>query len=101
MGYIDENGKWRRGRNMRTQLRQVSAVRLVGFQDAVDDLGTHTIHGVQVPYTHQQVRKVLQGKHKSERLLRVIANKRPDLFTVYFVCDDVRKWAAEHKKEEA
>lgn len=99
MGYIDDNGKWRRGRNMRTQLREVTAVRTVGLQDAVDDLGTHTVHGMQVPYTQQQVRLVLQGRHKSERLLAIIAERRPDLFTLRYVCDEVREWAAKHKKE--
>ena len=99
MGYIDETtGKWKRGRNMRTQLREVSAVRTVGFQDAVDDLGTHIVHGRAVPYTRNAVYAVLRGTQKSQKLLRIIAQKRPDLFTLRYVCEEVREWFAKQKE---
>jgi hypothetical protein len=98
MGYIDANGKYRNGRHARTQLVEVSLVRTNGFQDAVDDLGTHLMHGVQVPYSRVSVYGVLQGRIKSEKLLRRIAERRPDLFNLRYVCDEVREWAAKHKE---
>lgn len=99
MGYIDNNGKHRNGRHARTQLMEVSLVRTNGFQDAVEDLGTHRMHGVEVPYSRESVYAVLQGRMKSEKLLRRIAERRPDLFTLRYVCAEVREWAAKHKKE--
>lgn len=99
MGYIDQTtGKWKRGRNMRTQLCEVSAVRTMGFQDAVDDLGTHVVHGRAVPYTRTAVYNTLTGRQKSMKLLRIIAQKRPDLFTLRYVCEEVREWFAKQKE---
>lgn len=74
------------------QLRTVTAQRTIGFAAAVEDLGTHTICGREVPYGVCQVRKVLKGQHQSERLLITIAHKRPDLFGLWFVADAVKAW---------
>lgn len=78
--------------HMPLQLREVSTVRAVGFKDAVNDLGTHFMCGQEVPYTRAQVYKVLQGKHKSKRLLERIAERRPDLFSLRYVADEVKAW---------
>jgi len=86
-------------RHMPTLLREVSAVRTVGFQDAVDDLGTHEMHGTMVPYSKAQVYAVLQGRHVSKRLLVRIAEKRPDLFGLRFVDPAVKDFYAEWRKE--
>ena len=79
-------------KQMAKQLRTVELKRTIGFAAAVEDLGTHTIFGSEYPYTVCQVRKVLKGVHKSERLLKRIAEKRPDLFGLWFVCDEVKAW---------
>lgn len=86
-------------RQMKTQLREVSAVRCVGFGDAVRDLGTHMMCGREVEYSRAQVYKVLQGKTQSVRLMKLIAEKRPDLFGLRFVCDSVKRWYADYRKE--
>lgn len=86
-------------RHLPTLLREVSAVRTVGFQDAVDDLGTHTLCGHEVPYSKAQVYAVLQGRHRSERLVRRIAEKRPDLLDLRFVAPDVRIAAEKYRVE--
>lgn len=88
-------------RHMPTQLREVSTVRTVGFQDAVADLGTHVMCGHEVPYSKAQVYAVLQGRNRSERLLRRIREKRPDLLTLRFVAPEVRAWASAADAEEA
>lgn len=82
-----------------TQLREVSAVRTVGFCDAVADLGTHRMCGRDVPYSKSQVYAVLQGRHASRRLLERIAERRPDLFTLRFVADSVREFHAGYLAE--
>lgn len=79
-------------KHQRKQLRPVSDKRHVGFADAVADLGTHLVHGRAVPYSRQMIYGVLQGKMQSRRLLRIIANKRPDLFALRFVHPDVATW---------
>lgn len=76
-------------KQMKKQLRTVTTKRTVGFADAVKDLGTHTVCGNQVPYTTVQVRKVLKGEHKSLRLMHLIAERRPDLFGLWFVAPEV------------
>lgn len=80
-------------RHMPTQLREVSSVRTVGYQDAVADLGTHPYCGHMVPYSKAQVYAVLQGRNRSERLLRRIWEKRPELLRLRFVAPEVRAWA--------
>lgn len=74
----------------RTMLREVSTVRTVGFEDACWDLGKHMICGVMVPYSRTMVYQVLTGRAKSERLIRRIAEKRPDLFGLRYVAESVR-----------
>jgi len=93
---VVERGSVRR-RHLPTLLREVSAVRTVGFQDAVDDLGTHTLCGHEVPYSKAQVYAVLQGRHKSVRLLERIAEKRPDMFGLRFVDPAVKEFYEEWK----
>lgn len=64
---------------MRQMLREVSRQRTVGFQDAVNDLGTHVICGHEVPYSRTMVYNLLKGKSRSVRLLKRIVEFRPDL----------------------
>lgn len=85
-------------KHLPTQLREVSAVRTVGFQDAVRDLGTHTICGHEVTYSKAQVYAVLKGKTASRRLLVRMAERRPDLFALRFVAPEVRAFYAAWKK---
>lgn len=80
-------------RHMPQQLREVSAVRTVGFMDAVRDLGTHKINGMDFNYSANQVRLVLQGKSQSLKLIRRIVEKRPDLLMLRFVPESVRSLA--------
>lgn len=86
-------------RHVRTQLRQVSRIRVVGFQDAVDDLGTHLVCGHSVNYSRTQVYNVLTGRVRSDKLLRRIAEKRPDLLDLYYVTDEVRAKGREFLRE--
>ena len=79
-------------RHLKTQLREVSVLRCVGFQDAVDDLGMHRMHGVWVPFTRGAVYAVLTGRYKGLALRKRIAYRRPDLFKLRFVSDDVKAW---------
>ena len=79
-------------RHLKTQLREVSVLRCVGFQDAVDDLGKHRMHGVWVPFTRGAVYAVLTGRYKGLALRKRIAYRRPDLFKLRFVSDDVKAW---------
>lgn len=89
-------------KQMKKQLCEVSAVRTVGFADAVADLGTHRMCGHDVPYSLSQVRQVLMGQHMSKRLLERIAEKRPELFGLRFVDKSVKEfyetWKAERKE---
>ena len=80
-------------RHMRTQLREVSPVRVVGFADAVRDLGTHKICGYDVFYSQQMVRNVLKGVNQSPRLVVKIIEKRPDLLELRCASDDVKALA--------
>lgn len=88
-------------KHARTLLRQVSSVRVEGFQTMVDDLGTHLMHGVQVPYSRQQVFFVLTGRSKSARLMRRIAQRRPDAFGLHYVPESVRAEGLRLAEEEA
>lgn len=74
----------------RTMLREVSVTRTAGFTDACWDLGKHTWCGVEVPYSRAQVFNVLTGRSKSATLVRRIAERRPDLFTLRYVTEEVR-----------
>ena len=70
----------------RTLLRESRACRRTeGFSAAVEDLGTHAIHGVQVPYSKQAVYNVLYGRLVSQPLLKRIIERRPDLLGLSFV----------------
>lgn len=86
-------------RHLRTQLRQVSSVRIVGFRDAVEDLGTHLVCGHPVHYSRCQVYSVLTGRAKSPKLLRRIAEHRPDLFDLHYVPESVRAEGLAYVKE--
>lgn len=76
---------------VRRELRQVSDSRVDGLATAIDDLGTHTMHGKQVPYSRTAVWSVLTGRRRSDRLMEVIARRRPDLFGLNYVPEDVRR----------
>jgi len=82
-------------RHLRCQLRQVSTVRVVGLQTAIEDLGTHMVHGNPVQYTRVAVWSVLTGRRKSDKMMELIARKRPDLFGLHYVPESVRKMGAE------
>lgn len=82
-------------------LHEVSAVRVVGFTDAVRDLGTHRFCGMDVPYNRGQVYKVLKGEHKSQRLLVRIAERVPAMFGLHFVCEEVKNWYKNYQQEVA
>ena len=71
-------------KQMKKQLCEVSAVRTVGFADAVADLGTHRMCGHDVPYSVSQVRQVLMGQHVSKRLLERIANPTLPANEIFF-----------------
>ena len=50
-------------RHMRQLLRETHLTRrVVGFSDAVEDLGTHRICGTEVCYSRQMVYNVLYGR---------------------------------------
>lgn len=72
-------------------LHTVNTNRLIGFSNAIRDLGTHRVCGQDVHYSYQQVRMVLLGQHKSAKLMSLIAKRRPDFFDLYFVDPAVRK----------
>ena len=65
--------------HMRQMLREVSRSRTIGLIDAVNDLGTHRIHGCEVPYSKQMVYFLLSGKSRSKKLLMRVIEFRPDL----------------------
>ena len=75
-------------RHMRQQLRESRTFRrVVGFADAVADLGTHRICGTDAPYSRQMVYNVLYGRCGSRRLLERIVERRPDLLDLSFVSE--------------
>lgn len=76
------------GRHMRQLLRESHTYRrVVGFGDAVADLGTHRICGTEAPYSRQAVYQLLYGKSSSRKLLARIVERRPDLLDLSFVCE--------------
>lgn len=78
-------------KHMRQVLRESHAFRrVVGFSDAVSDLGTHRICGTDVPYSRQMVYNVLYGRSASRKLLARIVTFRPDLLDLSFVCEQTR-----------
>lgn len=83
-------------KHMRQVLREVNSFRrVVGFQDAVSDLGTHRICGTDTPYSRQMVYNVLYGRSASKKLIARIVEKRPDLLDLSFVVEATRKIARE------
>ena len=89
-------------KHMRQQLREIPmGRRVVGFQDAVNDLGTHRICGVQVTYSRQAVWQVLIGKSLSKNLMKRIVLFRPDLLLLSFVSDEAKDLARKLGWDEA
>ena len=84
-------------KQMSKSMYRVTTDRVVGFGDAVRSLGTHEVCGSRVHYTPTHVRLVLQGRQKSEKLLRIIADKCPGMFDLCKCSDDVLAWYAAHK----
>lgn len=80
---------------MRQQLRETGTLRLVGFNDAVSDLGTHRIHGMDVPYSRCMVYNTIKGVFTSRRLLERIVERRPDLLDLTIASEDVCRAARE------
>ena len=75
-------------RQMRKILHESATFRrVVGFSDAVDDLGTHRICGTEVTYSRQMVYNVLYGRSRSRKLLARIVERRPDLLELSFVAE--------------
>lgn len=75
-------------RHMRQLLRETHVSRrVVGFADAVADLGTHRICGTDTPYSRQMVYNVLYGRSGSKRVLARIVERRPDLLELSFVAE--------------
>lgn len=75
-------------KHMRQLLRETTTYRrVVGFCDAVTDLGTHRICGVDVPYSRQMVYNVLHGHSLSRNLIARIVERRPDLLELSFVSE--------------
>ena len=83
-------------RHMRQLLRETSTFRrVVGFSDAVDDLGTHKICGTETTYSRQMVYNVLYGRSRSRKLLARIIERRPDLLELSFVAEETKADALE------
>lgn len=82
-------------KHMRQPLRVVTSprIRIEGFGDAVSDLGTHTICGIEVPYSRQAVYGLLKGQSKSPKLLALIVEKRPDLLGLPLVAESTKEAA--------
>lgn len=80
-------------------LYKVTTEKVVGFGAAVERLGTHKVCGVETYYRPEHVRMVLQGKFKSQKLLKLIAEKAPEMFEVCKVCDEVKSWWKAHRRE--
>jgi len=78
-------------RHMRQLLRETHVSRrVVGFGDAVADLGTHRICGTETPYSRQMVYNVLYGRSRSPKLLARIVERRPDLLDLSFVAEETK-----------
>lgn len=92
--------------HMRQMLREAPSRRTVGLMDAVNDLGTHRIHGCEVPYSKQMVYLLLSGKSQSEKLLTRVIEFSPDLLGLSWVNKDVVKrarkmgWSPRQKRAE-
>ena len=81
-------------KHMRQQLRESCTFRrVIGFSDAVSDLGTHRICGTEVCYSRQMVYNILKGKSRSRNLMRRIVERRPDLLKLSFVVDETKELA--------
>ena len=81
-------------KHMRTTLREVAfRTRIEGFGDAVRDLGTHKICGIDVPYSQKAVRDVLAGKYFSRRIMARIVANRPDLLGLSLVAESTKEHA--------
>ena len=81
-------------KHMRQQLRESCTFRrVIGFSDAVSDLGTHRICGTEVCYSRQMVYNILKGKSRSRKLMRRIVERRPDLLELSFVTDATKALA--------
>ena len=93
--------------HMRQMLREVSIHRTVGLSDAVNDLGTHLIHGCEVPYSRQMISLLLKGKVGSKNLLKRVVDLRPDLLELSWVDESVIErarqlgWAPRTKRARA
>lgn len=82
------------GGHMRQLLRETYVSRrVVGFGDAVADLGTHRICGTDAPYSRQMVYNVLYGRSRSKRLIARIVERWPDLLDLSFVSGATREIA--------
>ena len=80
--------------HMRTLLREIYISRqVVGFSDAVADLGTHRVCGTETVYSRQMVYNVLHGRSLSRKLLFRIVERRPDLLDLSFVSEKTREAA--------
>ena len=83
-------------RHMRQLLRETHVSRrVVGFGDAVEDLGTHRICGTETHNSRQMVYNVLYGRSRSKNLIRRIVDRRPDLLGLSFVADETKRIARE------
>lgn len=81
-------------KHMRQQLRESFTFRrVIGFSDAVNDLGTHRICGTEVCYSRQMVYNILKGKSRSRNLIRRIVERRPDLLELSFVAECTKELA--------
>lgn len=78
-------------KHMRQLLRETHTFRrVVGFGNAVADLGTHRICGTDAPYSRQMVYNVLYGRSGSKKLLARIVERRPDLLDLSFVAETTK-----------
>lgn len=83
-------------RHMRQLLRETHCFRrVVGFGDAVEDLGTHRICGTDAHYSRQMVYSVLYGRSGSRKVIRRIVERRPDLLELSFVAEGTKSIARE------
>ena len=81
-------------KHMRQLLRETHVSRrVVGFAAAVEDLGTHRICGVDVPYSRQMVYNVLYGRSLSKNVIKRIVERRPDLLDLSFVAAATKRVA--------
>ena len=78
-------------KHMRQLLRETPAFRrVVGFGDAVADLGTHRICGTETLYSKQMVYNILYNRSASKKLLKRIVERRPDLLDLSFVAEETK-----------